>query len=403
MKFVVLQVDGLSDTPCADLGGKTPLEQARTPNMDRLAGRGIFGLTRTVPHAMAPTSDVGALSVLGFDPALHHTAVAPLEAVSLGIELGPDDVAFRMNLVTLGHDPNGVEVMEDSAGGHPTAEEARQITADLARALGVADVELHPGLGYRQLLVWRRGEDGARTTPPYDLCGKPISSALPSGPRAGVLTDLMQRARELLATHPLCEARVSRGERAPNAVWLWGQGKRTTLPTLRELHGVEGSVVAALDLMRGLGLLVGLRKVSVPGATGFLDTDFRGKVDRGLGALADRDFLWLHVAAPDEAGHLGDAQKKVQTIEDLDDKMVGPLLEGLAATGGEWRLLLVSGHPTPCALKAHTAEPVPFVVYVASDERKERSSSRTFHERDARDQGIFVPEAHVLLGRLLRR
>jgi 2,3-bisphosphoglycerate-independent phosphoglycerate mutase len=403
MKFVVLIGDGMGDEPIAELGGKTPLEYARTPHLDHLAARGILGLTRTIPSGMPPGSDVGTMSVLGYDPARYHTGRSPIEAASMGVELGADDIAFRCNLSLVERAEGGAEIMRDFAGGHPSNEEARAIVSDLARALGGNGLELHPGVSYRHLLVWRGGEGGSHTTPPHDLTDKPVAGHLPEGPGADVLNDLMARSRELLATHPICVARRERGERAPNTIWLWGQGKRPQVPTLRERFGVDGSVVAAVDLVRGLGVLAGLRIVDVPGATGYLDTNFRGKADYGLRALQHGDFLLLHVEAPDEGGHLGDAQKKVEAIENVDEKTLGPLLEGLRAMGEEWRMLVMPDHPTPCALKTHTSDPVPFVVYLSSDDAKPRGQNRGYNERTAREQGIFIPVGHTLMERLLRR
>jgi 2,3-bisphosphoglycerate-independent phosphoglycerate mutase len=218
-----------------------------------------------------------------------------------------------------------------------------------------------------------------------------------------VLRDLMERSRQFLAEHPRCQERLARGERVPTAIWLWGQGKRPEVPTLRDRFGLDGSVIAAVDLVNGLGVLAGLTRISVPGATGFLDTNFRGKAEYGLRALEERDFLFLHVEAPDEGGHMGDAQKKVEAIEHVDEQVVGPLLEGLRRCGDEWRMLVMPDHPTPCALKTHTDDPVPFVVYVSADEQKPRGLSRGYNERDAREHGIFIPEAHTLIERLLRR
>jgi 2,3-bisphosphoglycerate-independent phosphoglycerate mutase len=403
MKVVVLQGEGMADEPVSELGGKTPLEAARTPNMDRMASYGILGLTRTIPSGMQPGSDVGTLSVLGYDPRRFHTGRAPIEAVSMGVELGPEDVAFRCNLVTLETPEGGVEVMRDFAGGHPPSEEAREIVLELHRELGRDGFEFYPGLSYRHLLVWRGGESRMRTTPPHDLSDKPVGGALPDGQGSEALRTLMTRSRELLAAHPVCQARLARGERAPTAIWLWGQGKRPALPTLRERYAVSGAVVAAVDLVNGLGMLAGLERVAVPGATGFLDTNFRGKAEYGVRALATSDFLFLHVEAPDESGHLGDPRKKVEAIERIDEQVVGTLLEAVRTSNEEWRLLIMPDHPTPCALKTHTADPVPFLVYVSGDDRKSRSGSRGYNERDARELGIFIPEAHSLLERLLRR
>ncbi|HEV7732560.1 MAG TPA: cofactor-independent phosphoglycerate mutase [Candidatus Binatia bacterium] len=402
MKCVVLQGDGMGDEPIADLGGKTPLEAARTPNLDRMASRGILGLTRTIPQGIAPASEAGSMALLGYDPARYRTGCAPVEAVSLGVPLGPADVAFRCNLVTREVLDDGIEIMRDFAGGHPPNSEAHLLVADLARALGGDGIELYPGVGYRHLLVWRNGEQGMRTIPPHTISEKPVAPAMPEGPGAERLQALMSRASGILAAHPVCEARRARGERAPTSIWLWGQGTRTTLPSLRSRFGIEGSVVAALDHVRGLGMMAGLRVLDVPGATGDLDTNFRGKAERGLAALDDRDFVWINVGAATEGGHSGDPQKKITAIEQFDEHVVGPVLEGLRQRGGEWRVMVAPDHPTPCATRGYTAEPVPFVVYVARDEEKARGQKRSYHERDAREQGIFIPEGHTLVERLLR-
>jgi len=403
MKFVVLQGDGMADEPIAELGGKTPLDAAQTPNLDRMARAGILGLTRTIPPGLPPGSDVGTMSVLGYDPTRYHTGRSPIEAASMGVELGSEDVAFRCNLVTLETPEGGVEVMRDFAAGHIPTAEAREIVEDLNRTLGGDGLEFHPGVSYRHLLVWRGGEHRMRTTPPHDLSDKPVGGAFPQGSGAAVLSGLMERSRAFLAEHRVCRARLARGERAPTAIWLWGQGKRPNLPRLRDRYGIDGSVIAAVDLVNGLGVLAGLVRIAVPGATGFLDTNFRGKAEYGLRALETRDFLFLHVEAPDEGGHMGDPRKKVEAIENFDEKVVGTILEGLRAMGGEWRVLVMPDHPTPCALKTHTSDPVPFVVYVSRDEQRARGVARGYNEKDAREHGIFIPEAHTIMDRLLRR
>lgn len=402
MKCVVLQGDGMGDEPIADLGGKTPLEAARTPNLDRMASRGILGLTRTIPQGMTPGSETGSLAVLGYDPARYPVGCAPFEAASLAVSLGPEDVAFRLNFVTIETGDDGAEVMRDYAGGHPSVAEGEAMLAELARTLSGDGIELHPGSGYRHLMVWRRGEAAVHTVAPHTLIDRPVAPALPSGPGADRLRDLMRRARALLGdTQRLMDAR-SRGERVPTDVWPWGQGRRPALPRLRERFGMDGSVVAAVDLVRGLGLLAGLHVMDVPGATGGLDSDLGAKVTCGLRALAERDFLLLHVGAPDESGHMGDAKRKVEAIERFDEQVVGPVLDGLRALGGEWRVLVTSDHATPCAQRTHTADPVPFVVYVNRDDDRARTQKRAYHERDARELGIFIPEGHRLLERLLR-
>jgi 2,3-bisphosphoglycerate-independent phosphoglycerate mutase len=402
MKSIVVVGDGMADEPIAELGGKTPLEVARTPHLDRMAARGILGLTRTMSAAALNAGDIASLAILGYDPLRYRTGCAAFEAAGRGVALEPGDVAFRMNLVTLARRDDGQVVLLDGAGGRPSTDDARPLVADLAAALGGDGIELHAGLGYRHLLIWRGGEQGMRTMPPYGLIDQPVAPALPQGPGADRLRALMDRAAEVLQRHPFCEARRARDEGAPNGIWIWGQGTARALPPLRDRFGVDGAVVAAADLPRGLGRLAGLAVVDVPGATGQLDSNFRGKAEHALRALDAHDFLFLHVAAPDESGHLGDAQQKIAAIERLDEDVLGPLLDGLRARGGEWRVMAMADHPTPCARRAHTADPVPFAVYVAAHEAKTALQKRGYHERDAREQGIFVSEAHTLLERLLR-
>ncbi len=402
MKCVVVVGDGMADEPIGSLGGKTPLEVARTPNLDRMASRGILGLTRTLPPGSAPAGGSASLAVLGYDPGRFPNGCASFEAAARGLVLEPGDVVFRMNLVTLERREDGTLVMADFAGGRPPTADARTVVEDVARAIAGDGIELYPGVGYRHLLVWRGGEQGIETTPPHAIAGKPVAPALPRGPGGERVRAMMDRAGDVVRSHPWCETRRTRGEDAPNGVWLWGQGSRRSLPQMRERFGIEGAVIAGADLVRGLGKLAGLRVIELPESTGRLDADLRAEVDSGLRALDEGDFLLLHVEAPDESGHLGDPPKKVEAIERLDEELLGPLLDGLRARGGEWRVMALADHPTPCDRRIHTADAVPFVVYVSRDEEKSRTLKRSYHERDAREQGIFIPEAYTLLERLLR-
>ena len=403
MKIVVVQLEGAGDEPIESLGGKTPLEVAKTPNLDHLAARGIFGLTRTIPAGVAPERAAGSLAVLGYDPASVRVGTAALEAAGVGIELAPEDVVFRSNLVTLETPEGGVEVLRDFAAGHLPTSEARELILDVNRAIRRVGVELVPGRSYRHLLVWRRGQTDVRTVAPHALVEKPIAAALPSGPGAEMLLEMIELARRILADHPLVRERLARGERVATAIWPWAPTRAVAIPTLRERFGIGGAVVAASDAAAGLGILAGLTRVDVPGATGLADTDFRGKAERGLAALANTDLLYLHVDACDDAGHRGDAQRKVDAVERFDLGTMGPLLDGLRQLEDDWRLLVVSGHTTPCAQRAHSAEPVPFLVYVKGDDAKPRGANRGFCEKDARDHGIFIAEGHTLLEKLTRR
>jgi 2,3-bisphosphoglycerate-independent phosphoglycerate mutase len=390
MKYLILQPDGVADQPIAALGDRTPLEYARTPNMDRLASCGILGMTHTIPKGLPPGSDVGTMSILGYDPRRYHTGRSPIEAASMGVELGPDDVAFRCNLVCI---EDGV--MQDFTAGHISTEEAGEIVRDLQHQLGTDGIEFHPGVSYRHLLVWKDGKTSMRTTPPHDITDRSVAEHLPDGDGADVLRRLMAASQELLAQHAVNRARRERGQRVATSIWLWGQGKRPALPTLRQRFGLEGAVISAVDLVNGLGILAGLEVIKVPGVTGFLDTNYQGKASYGLRALQRKDLVFIHVEATDETGHMGAVDKKVQAVEDFDSKIVGPILEGLRETG-DWRLLLMPDHATPCALKTHSSDPVPFMVVETRDLETARSA-RTYGERAAAATGLVVEAAHTLL------
>ena len=402
MKYVIVQGDGMADRPLEMLGGRTPLDVAKIPNLDRMASRGILGMTPTIPKGMPPGSDVGTMSILGYDPRRYHTGRSPIEAASMGVELGPTDVAFRCNLVTVDC-VGGVEVMADFTAGHIGSEEAARLIADLgASPAAGGGFEFHPGVSYRHLLVWRNGITEMRTTPPHDITGQSIAEHLPTGRGAEQLLERMQQSRAVFADHPVNLERRARGEREASQIWLWGQGRRPAVPTLKERFGLDGAVIAAVDLVNGLGVLAGLERIRVPGATGYLDTDYAAKAQYGINALADHNFLFLHVEAPDEAGHMGNVQEKVKAIESIDEKVIGPLIDGLGRFG-DWRLMVLPDHATPCMLKTHTDEAVPFTVFSSRDLEKAKGPGRRYTEIDARDHGIFIPEAHTLIERLLRR
>jgi 2,3-bisphosphoglycerate-independent phosphoglycerate mutase len=397
MKYIILQGDGMADWPLENYGGKTPLEIAATPNMDRLASRGVFGLAHTIPEGFPPGSDVGNMSILGYDPALYHTGRAPLEAASVGIDLAPKDIAFRCNLVTIGGQ-GASEVMEDFTAGHITSDEAAEIVCDLNRALGGDGIEFFPGVSYRNLMVWRSGKEKMETTPPHDITDQKIASHMPVGDGAERLNDLMRRSREVLATHSVNNKRAEKGERRATSVWLWGQGRAPALPTLKQRFGIDGAVISAVDIINGLGVYAGLERIKVPGATGFFDTNYKGKGEYGVAALERKDFIFIHVEAPDEAGHMGAADKKIEAIENFDAKVVGTVVEKMNGRR-DWRLLLLPDHPTPIALKTHVAEPVPFIFYNAEEPQPPKPFG--YNERDAAKAGVVAPRAHELIDALI--
>ncbi len=394
MKYVIIHGDGMADWPCDELDGRTPLEAANKPNMDLIASRGELGLVATIPAGMPPGSDVGTMTMLGYDPARYHTGRAPIEAASQGIELAPDDAVFRMNLVSLKPGADGAPVMDDFTAGHITSEEAAKIVADLRAALGREGVEFHNGVSYRHLMVWHGGPLTTRLTPPHDITGKSVAPHLPAGEGAERLRAIMDGAAAILREHPVNRARLSAGKPAASAVWFWGQGRRPAVPTLKARFGVEGSVISAVDLVNGLGRLAGLEVITVPGATGFLDTDYAAKARYGLESLRRRDFLLLHIEAPDEAGHMGRADFKREAIERIDELIVGPMLRELPALD-EFRMLLMPDHATPCKLKTHSNEPVPFAMLGGAGTG--RAPARRYTEAEAARTGLSVQDGHRLI------
>lgn len=401
MKYIVLQGDGMADWPVAELGNKTPLEYARTPNMDRIASLGVLGLTHTIPTGYPSGSDVGTMSLLGYDPSRYHTGRSPIEAASMGVELGPTDIAFRCNLVTLGTDATGEEIMDDFSAGHITSPEASELIQSINRELGTQELAFYPGVSYRHLLVWHGGKEKMQTTPPHDITGQTIRGCLPAGEGSETLLALMHQSRAILASHSVNKKRQADGQKPASSIWLWGQGRRPAVPTIHERFGLDGSVISAVDLVRGIGVLAGLEVINVPGATGFLDTNYLGKAEYGLESLKHKDFLFLHVEATDEAGHMGAADKKVQALEDFDQKVVGTILAGLC-DHDEWRILLMPDHATPVAIKTHSDDPVPFAILSSEDFKRGNLKKVQYNEPSAKSTGIVVSEAWRIMERFIR-
>jgi 2,3-bisphosphoglycerate-independent phosphoglycerate mutase len=399
MKYIVLLGDGMPDEGIEALGGKTPLEYASTPFMDSMAKRGRLGLARTIPHGYPPGSDVANLSVFGYDPRTCYTGRSPLEAASMGVALGPDDVAFRLNLVNLRRD-NGTTFMGDYSAGHISTEEGGELVESLGRELGGGEFEFHPGVSYRHLMVWRNGKEKLVLTPPHDISGKCIDDYLPKGDGAEVLLRLMGRSRDILSGHPLYRKRQEAGKVPANSIWLWGHGKAPRMVTYRERFGLSGAVISAVDLVRGIGVYAGLEIIKVPGATGYLDTNYHGKAEAALDALKRLDFVYLHVEAPDESSHSGSIENKIRAIDDFDAKIVGPISEGIREFG-EYRILCTPDHPTPIRLMTHTADPVPFIMY--GGETEVSADVAGYDENSARKTGLFLEEGFRLMEMMLGR
>ncbi len=374
MKYLVVVGDGMADYPLEELNGRTPLEEASTPNMDYIARRGAAGMLRTVPEGMEAGSDIANLSILGYDPRRYYTGRGPLEAASRGIKLGDGEVAWRCNLITVED-----ERIADFTAGHVSSDEAGALIDALNEEFGSAG-RFYPGVSYRNLFISALG-NGLSSTPPHDVVGGRIEDHLlrpGHSEEAKELNRLILRSRELLEEHEINLRRVEQGKRPANMIWLWGQGKRPRLEPFFDKYGVTGAAISAVDLIKGIARLAGMQVVHVPGATGYYDTDYAAKAEYALRALEEVDYCYIHVEAPDEAGHEGSVEMKLRTIEDLDEKLIGRLFDGM---GEEMAIAVLPDHPTPVRVKTHTSEPVPFAVL---SPRITRDSVRSFSERECR-------------------
>mgnify|MGYP005831827869 CR=1 FL=1 len=373
-KYVILLADGMADRGLVELDGKTPLMIANTPSMDMMASRGTFGYVSTAVEGFPPGSDIMNMNILGYRPERYYTGRAPLEAMSLDIPLEPDDVVFRVNFVTL--KPKGkTAVMEDYAAGHISTDHAGEIIRLFQSELGDGARSFYAGKSYRHLMVWHDGPDDLELVPPHDIMGKEISAYIPREPK---LVQLLQRAMELLREHPVNQLRVARGQRPANSIWFWGQGKKSNLPLFKERWGLTGAVVCAVDLIKGLGKSAGLEVSDVPGATGYYDTNYEGKVKFALDALEEKDFVFLHVEAPDEAGHNAEIEFKIEAIENFDARVVEPVLKGMEKFSS-WRVLVMPDHATPIEVRTHVKDAVPFAILTSEDPLEPRRE-RKFEE-----------------------
>lgn len=396
-KYVVLVGDGMADYPLQELGGKTPLQAAQTPNMDRIAACRV-GLVRTIPDGMEPGSDVANLSLLGYDPRVYHTRRAPFEAASMGVELKPDEVAYRMNLVTLDFNTDHEVLMVSHSSGDLSSEDARQIVDDLKKELRFPGTMIYQGVGYRHLLVWQNGPEEATTIPPHDVLGQNMAPYL-SQAADNQVQRLIRMSWPILKPHPVNRRRREQKEKEANSIWLWGQGRAPRLPRFVDKYGVKGAVICAVDLLRGMGIYAGFEPIYVQGATGYLNTNYRGKAEAALQALTRMDFVFLHVEAPDEAGHAGNPGEKIEAIENFDRKVVGTVLQGLDRFD-DFRVMVVSDHLTPIAKRTHTGEPTPF-AWASKSELNRSGTGAVFSEDSARDSGLLVDPGHTLLDRFM--
>jgi len=403
MKYVIIVGDGMADYPVQSLGGKTPLMVARTPHMDFMAGQGEIGLVRTVPDGFNPGSEIANLSIFGYDPIRYYTGRGPLEAASLGVQLSDNDIAFRCNLVTLKFQGDQI-VMEDFSAGHINNEEAREIIRDLNKKIGTKEIQFFPGVSYRHLMVLKNGAAKFLNLgklvliPPHDIIGKEITAFLPQV--KDPILALMTKSQSLLKNHPVNVAREGKGLLPANSIWLWGQGRSPRMITLKERFGMDGFVISAVHLIKGIGILAGLEVLEVPGITGYFDTNYDGKAQYALKGLREKDFVYVHVEAPDEAGHMGDLQLKIDAIEAFDQKVVGAILKGIKDFD-RYKILILPDHPTPLSVRTHTADPVPYLIY-SNEVEDETGHGKTFDEVSAGLSGISFEKGFELIERFLK-
>lgn len=402
MKYAVVLGDGMADYRMPRLGHRTPLQYAHKPNIDYLAANGEIGIVRTIPEGLSPGSDTANLSVMGYDPKKYYTGRSPLEAVSMGVELTDTDLAFRCNLVTLDIDGDYESaVMADYSSDEISTSESAELIDELNRQLSSDTVRFHAGISYRHCMVWHGGSGTMKLTPPHDILGKRIAPYMPSGDNSDMFIGLMKKSHEILAGHPVNKSRVSRGLRPANSIWLWGEGRKPALPGFAGKYGLSGSVIAAVDLIKGIGICAGLDIVEVEGATGNINTNFRGKAEAALKELKNgKDFVYIHIEAPDECGHRFEIENKVKSIELIDELVVGTLLEGLADYD-DFGIMVLPDHPTPLSLRTHTADPVPYVIYRKSCSKP--SGVAGYDEFEAQKTGIFIEHGHKLMDRFLQK
>ena len=395
MKYIVILGDGMADVPSEKLGGKTPLDVANKPNIDKLCKMGETGMVKTVPDGFSPGSDVANLSVMGYNPQEFYTGRSPLEAVSMGIDVLPSDTTFRTNVVTVSDEPEYEDkTMLDYSSDEITTEESRQLMKAVDNALGTEAYRFFGGISYRHLLLWHNEIESINFTPPHDITGKKVKEYLPAHP---LMLELMKKSYDILKDHPVNKNRVERGLKPANSIWMWGQGKKAALMPFEEKYGVKGAVISAVDLVKGIGICAEMENIEVDGATGNVDSNFDGKAAAAIDALERNDFVYIHMEAPDESGHHFDKDAKVLSIELIDQKVVGPIYNALVERGEDFAFLIMPDHPTPIDIGTHTANPVPYAIY-----RSNRPANCGLSYTEANgEKGDFISEGHKLMEKFI--
>ncbi|MCI7210953.1 MAG: cofactor-independent phosphoglycerate mutase [Ruminococcus bromii] len=403
MKYLVMLCDGMADEPNEALGGVTPMEKADKPCMDSLAAKAEVGMVKTVAEGLKPGSDVANLSVLGYEPAVYYSGRSPLEAVSIGIDLSETDVTLRCNLVTLSDEPEySDKTMVDYCGGDISTPEAKELIDYIQKNLGDDTFSFYPGVSYRHCLVWKNGNPHpGELTPPHDISNRVIKDYIPKGDDTAKLYDLMKKSYDLLKDHPINKKRVAEGKRPANSIWLWGEGTKPKLDTFFKKFGKKGSMISAVDLLKGIAICAGMNSVDVDGATGYIDTNFDGKCQAAINEFKNgSDLVYIHVEAPDECGHRGEDENKVKAIEMIDKHILGPVTEFLKSYD-DFAVLVCPDHPTPLAIKTHTSNPVPYLIYYSKNPVD--SKVTCFCEKQAKETGNYIAKGFTMMNHFLSK
>lgn len=403
MKYLVMLCDGMADEPNEALGNSTPMEKANKPCMDSLAAKAEVGIVKTVAEGLKPGSDVANLSVLGYEPAVYYSGRSPLEAASIGIDLKDTDVTLRCNLVTLSDDEDYEnKTILDYCANDISSEEAKILIEYIQEKLGNDVFRFYPGVSYRHCLVWSNGNPHPGVlTPPHDITGKVITDYIPKGEAVDELYDLMKKSYDLLKDHPVNQARITRGKRPANSIWLWGEGTKPLLDNFSEKFGIKGSMISAVDLLKGIAICAGMNSVDVDGATGYLDTNFDGKCKAAIEEFKNgTDLVYVHVEAPDECGHRGEIENKVKAIEMIDEHILGPVVEFLKGYD-DFAVLVCPDHPTPLSIRTHTSTPVPYLIYDSKNEIN--SGVKVFCEKEARETGNYIEKGFTMMNYFLTK
>lgn len=397
LKYVVILGDGMADFPIEVLDNKTPLQYAHIPNIDYCAQHGVLGMVKTVPSGLAPGSDTANLSVIGYNPYEYYSGRSPFEAASMGVEMSETDVSFRCNLVTLSEEePYEQKYMLDHSADEITTEEARELISTVIDYLSTEFIKFYPGISYRHLMVWDKGPYEWDLTPPHDIIGSQIKEHLPRGNQAELIEAMMRKSHEFLSAHFINKNRIAKGLRPANSLWIWGEGKKPLLSSFYEKYKIKGSVISAVDLIKGIGICAGLDSIEVEGATGNIHTNFLGKAQAALEELKNgKDFVYIHIEAPDECGHRQEMENKIKSIELIDSKVVKVVKEGLDRMGEEYKIMILPDHPTPLVLRTHTSDPVPFLIYEKKNEKN--VPTQTYDEFSAAKTGVFIEEGYKLM------